>query len=106
MVINLNPAARKFNLGEVFFTQCIASLERDEEITMEQIEGCITRHANGDWGDVCDEDKQLNDLSTHDGTRILSAYQLTEDIKLWIITDAENEMGMREATTVMTPDEY
>ena len=61
----------------------------------------IKRHANGDWGDVCAEDKKENELSLREGFRLLSAYHLPDGCKIWIITEAD-----RSATTILLPEEY
>ncbi len=60
----------------------------------------LMRHAVGDWGDVCIEDKISNDAATHTGQRVLSAYQLFGQ-KIWIITEWD-----RSVTTVLFPSEY
>ena len=64
------------------------------------VSDCLRRHAEGDWGDLCAEDKEENELSIKEGFRLLSAYQY-QDQKIWIITEAD-----RSATTVLFPDEY
>jgi len=64
----------------------------------------LQRHAVGDWGDVCDQDKGLNDWALLEGGRLLSAYHVQvddQDHKLWIITEAD-----RSATTLLLPEEY
>ena len=61
----------------------------------------IKRHANGDWGDVCTEDRAENELSLKEGFRLLSAYHLPDGCKIWIITEAD-----RSATTILLPEEY
>ena len=61
----------------------------------------IARHARGDWGDVCPEDKQANDDALRVGARVLSAYHTDGGRKFWIITEAD-----RSATTVLLPEEY
>ena len=33
----------------------------------------LDRHSKGDWGDVCDEDRQANEDALDHGTRLLSA---------------------------------
>jgi hypothetical protein len=66
----------------------------------------LLRHTQGDWGDLDDEDRRLNDEALKDGSRILSAYTLKTGVKLWIITEAEDDKGQRAATTILTPDEY
>jgi len=60
----------------------------------------IQRHLNGDWGDICDEDKAENLNSLKHGLRLLSAYN-TPCGKLWIITEAD-----RSVTTFLLPEEY
>ena len=60
----------------------------------------LNRHLNGDWGDVCLEDKAENDFSLANGFRLLSAYT-TPAGSLWLITDAD-----RSVTTFLLPDEY
>ena len=55
---------------------------------------------------MCPDDKQLNDQSVIDGSRILSAYRLSTGEKLWVITEAEDDHGHRVATTILKPDEY
>ena len=56
---------------------------------------------------MCDEDKQANDEALQTGARILSAYFLPDETKLWIITDAViDDEGNRQATTFLLPEEY
>ena len=66
----------------------------------------LCRHAAGDWGDVCDDDAALNDQALLDGSRILSAYKTSQGVKLWIITDAADDNGNRQCTTILLPSEY
>ena len=81
---------------------------------LEKLQQCVwpylTRHLAGDWGDLSTEDKTANDESLKDGSRILSAYIIEGEgddaTKLWIITEAADERGIRVATTALLPDEY
>ena len=66
----------------------------------------LSRHLIGDWGDLEVEDKLLNDEAVKDGSRILSAYVLTTGEKIWLITEAEDDNGLRVATTALLPEEY
>lgn len=59
------------------------------------------RHITGDWGDLCQEDKEANEQALVSRLRILSAYKLPTGEKLWIITEAD-----RSATTILKPNEY
>ena len=60
----------------------------------------LKRHLNGDWGDLCDEDKVENLYSLKHGLRLLSTYN-TPFGRLWIITEAD-----RSVTTFLLPEEY
>jgi hypothetical protein len=66
----------------------------------------LDRHAEGDWGDLTDNDRVLNDEALVDGSRILSVYVTKKGTKLWIITEAADDNGERAATTILLPEEY
>ena len=66
----------------------------------------LSRHIQGDWGDLCDEDKALNDAALVDGSRLLSSYTMRNGTKLWVITEATDDDGNRAATTILLPSEY
>ena len=66
----------------------------------------LSRHVVGDWGVVGEEDKALNDEAVKHGSRILSAYLMKTGEKIWIITEAADDQGLRAATTLLLPDEY
>lgn len=65
--------------------------------------GIGRQRAAGDWGDICEEDKKTNEesLDERNPRRVMSAYKLSGERVLWIITEWN-----REATTVLMPDEY
>ncbi len=86
----------KFALGQTVITP--NALER---LTQDDVLGALRRHAAGDWGDLCDEDRQENELSLREGFRILSAYRSASGDKFWIITEAD-----RSVTTVLMPEDY
>lgn len=88
----------KFNLGRTLITPGALDALKDAEVTALPY---LQRHASGDWGDVCQEDKDENELSLGEGFRLLSAYFLPDLTKIWIITEAD-----RSATTILLPDEY
>lgn len=94
----------KFCLGQLVATPAaLEALERNN------VSGhtYIQRHAAGEWGVLSDEDAYLNDMAVLDGGRILSAYLLPDETKIWIITDAEvDEKHNREATTILLPEDY
>lgn len=61
----------------------------------------LSRHQHGDWGDMDEEDKQENERSIVNGSRIFPAYALTTGVRIWAITEAD-----RSATTLLLPKEY
>ena len=63
----------------------------------------LLRHASGDWGMVSEADHKLNQnaLTAGEEGRLLSSYSLTDDTKIWIITEAD-----RSVTTLLLPEEY
>lgn len=62
---------------------------------------CLARHSRCDWGDLCDSDKESNDLAVEFGDRIISSYILDNGRKMWIITEAD-----RSNTTILLPSDY
>ncbi|MBQ9348001.1 MAG: hypothetical protein IJT94_11815 [Oscillibacter sp.] len=86
-----------FYPGTVVATQGVTEKVSDAELSF-----ALSRHLQGDWGDVCLADQKANDSALLLDTRILSAYHTEKDhVKFWIITEAD-----RSATTVLLPDEY
>jgi len=59
----------------------------------------LERHLQGDWGDISAEDKVSNNDALISGERIFSAYFVTPETKIWIVTDGG-------VTTIMFPSEY
>ena len=93
----------KFGLGQLLATP--GALRAMEEAGQTPLD-FITRHARGDWGELCEEDKRLNDEALVDGSRLLSSYRLNTGEKLWVITEACDDQGRRACSTILRPDEY
>jgi len=89
---------KRFPLGQLVATPgALEVLQKSGQSPVDFLD----RHAKGDWGDVCDEDRQANEDALDHGTRLLSAYRTQRGKRLWIITEAD-----RSATTVLLPEEY
>jgi hypothetical protein len=93
----------KFPLGRLAATP--GALEA-MEASGQTAEFFLARHASGDYGEVSEEDRQLNDEALIHGDRILSAYLTLKGVKLWVITEAADDNGQRAATTLLLPSEY
>jgi hypothetical protein len=93
-----NGAVPLFALGRVLATPGAIQALAEAQVGPGDL---LYRHVTGDWGDLCEEDKQQNDLALGNGTRVFSSYRLPTGEKLWIITEAD-----RSATTFLLPLEY
>jgi len=49
----------------------------------------LVRHVRGDWGEVCEEDRQENELALQQGFRLLSVSTTQVGEKLWVISEAD-----------------
>jgi hypothetical protein len=87
-----------FPLGQLVATPgALEALEANGQGCAEYLE----RHVSGNWGDLCEEDKQANEEAVEQGLRILSAYKLPDGTRIWLITEAS-----REISTCLLPSEY
>ena len=95
-----------FRLGQILATPgALVALER---LGVEPLFLVLGRHVLGDWGDLGDEDRELNRHSLTNGMRIFSSYKLaaatvdsTTTETVWVITEAD-----RASTTILLPSEY
>jgi len=94
--MTLHPLDNRFALGQTVITpNALEHLQPDEVLR------ALKRHAAGDWGDVCPEDREENELSLRGGFRLFSVYRSVAGDKFWVITEAD-----RSATTVLMPEDY
>ena len=97
-VLNLASQAR-FSPGQVVMTAGVDELVRQGRLNPTPY---LRRHLHGDWGDLSDDDRRLNDAALTSGEdRLFSSYEVTPDLKLWIITEWD-----RSVTTLLLPSEY
>ena len=101
---NSNATAPKFELGKTVVATpgALNALNQSGQSPSE----FLKRHLQLEQGDLCAEDHELNGEELKDGGRILSAFQTTTGVKLWIITEAKDGNGHRSATTLLLPEEY
>lgn len=95
-MIDVRVSEPRFPLGQLVITSNAASRLTDDDVT-----SAIRRHVQGDWGEVCEEDRLENDRSLNEGCRILSVYIGRDGLRFWIITEAD-----RSVTTVLLPEDY
>lgn len=90
-------ATYRFALGRVVATPGALNLLHENGVTPT---GLLQRHQQGDWGDVCPDDANVNEEALRMGFRLLSSYPVGQQ-KVWIITEAD-----RSVTTLLLPEEY
>ena len=86
-----------FELGKVTATVGAMALFKKQSVTPIQF---LRRHVTGDFGDLCDEDKEANNEAIWNEGRIVSSYKI-DNHKIWIITE-----GDRSSTCCLLPKEY
>lgn len=89
-------ATRRVSLGKLYITPIVTDCVPTDEVSW-----AVVMHAHCDWGEVSEEDWELNDQALENGGRILSVFESTGATRFWIITEAD-----RSATTVLLPLEY
>ncbi len=88
----------RFPLGHIFMTSgAEAALEEADQTPFEFFQ----RHVSGDWGDLDEHDRQLNEESVDGEGRLLSVYHTSRHAKLYVITEWD-----RSVSTILLPSEY
>jgi len=94
----MTTTTARFELGRILATpKAVNAMSEAGENALR----LLKRHAHGDWGDLHEDDQRANELAIRRGMRILSAYVLSTEERVWIITEAD-----RSATTILLPEEY
>ena len=91
-------ATRLFSLGKVAATPgALTELEHAGQNPVQ----FLRRHLAGDWGDLDEHDRAVNQSSLTNDGRLLSSYRLASGQTLWVITEAD-----RSVTTLLLPQDY
>jgi hypothetical protein len=102
----------RFKLGAVAATRSALALLEQTGFSAAAL---LNRHAHGDWGNICKEDRESNEYAVPNKQRIISIYRLIDAGRLaatpeskraelptvWCITEAD-----RSSTTILLPSEY
>ena len=102
----------RFPLGQIVATPGALELLQETGFSAAAL---ISRHSQGIWGDLCDEDRAENEFAVNRRLRILSCYRLVDAERLaatpldkrsalptiWIISEAD-----RSVTTLLRPSDY
>lgn len=98
MTLDTEPTTPQFPLGRLLSTPgALRALARNGIAPT----FLLSQHKAGKWGDLGPEDRKANDEAVRTGERILSAYELPDGTRVWVITEAD-----RSVTTILLPEEY
>jgi hypothetical protein len=86
----------KFLLGQTVITANANAVLPELDVIV-----ALQRHQSGDWGDVDNHDRQINEDDLRSGGRLFSVYHTTGGTKFWIITEWDHSV-----TTVLMPKDY
>lgn len=88
----------RFSLGQLLITPgAVKAIKASGDDAF----GLLRRHIQGDWGGLDPVDVAENEFSLIRGFRMISAYNLKDGTKVWVITEAD-----RSATTILLAWEY
>ena len=85
----------RFPLGQVVITA-----NAQARLDPADVQQGLSRHASGDWGEICPEDASINEDALKHEDRLMSVYGQGGK-RFWIITEAD-----RSVTTVLMPEDY
>jgi len=89
-----------FKLGTLYVSEGVIEIFDLYNVEGTKFVELLKRHSKGDWGDVDNHDKKINDSAVKHGGRILSSYKVNEK-EVWVITEDD-----RSSTIMITPEEY
>lgn len=90
-----------FKTGDILFTRGINQRVMKDPDFSSFIMDSFRRYMVRDWGDLCQEDKNMNDSAVkNNDDRILARYNYNDE-SIYIITEWDHS-----ATTILFVDEY
>jgi hypothetical protein len=81
--------------------QTVITANAQERLHPEDVLQFLGRHAKGDWGDLCNEDRAENERSLRQSGRLFSVYIDRNGVKAYVISECD-----RSVTTVLLPEDY
>ena len=91
----------KFSLGRIVATPAALKILQDKLLSPATF---LAKHQSGDYGQLCEEDKQLNEEAISNDPnkqqRVFSSYKIGKDT-LYVITEHN-----REITTLLLSSDY
>lgn len=66
--------SENFELGKQVITYGVNNAVRESEDFAKEVHEAMTRYCKGDWGDICEEDNEMNNEALSTGVRLFAAY--------------------------------
>ncbi|WP_437191145.1 hypothetical protein [Planctomicrobium sp. SH527] len=92
----LHIRGKSFDPGRIVITPAANAVLSQDDVLR-----ALARHLSMDWGELCEQDWQENELALNEGMRLFSSYLTADQRKFWIITEHD-----RSVTTILLPSDY
>lgn len=90
-----------FRTGQTVVTRGISNKILENEQFAKQVVYFNGLYLQKDWGDISEDNKEMNDLNVKSGIgSLMGAYETCEG-RIWIMTEHD-----RSVTTILFPSEY
>ena len=93
---DISVSTPKFSLGKTVITATAKTTLPELDVVL-----ALQRHQSGDWGELDDHDRKMNEDGLLSEGRLVSIYKSTRGQKFYIITEWD-----RSLTTVLLPEDY
>lgn len=81
----------KFELGELVVTPAAEATLAAGDLTLDDL---LARHQNGDWGDVTDPVREVNERGLSEQFNLQSAYTMPDGQRLVVVTNRDRSATM------------
>jgi hypothetical protein len=99
----MNLTQPLFTLGQLVITPGALTVLTEHGVAPGDL---LDRHVGGDWSEMAPEDRATNSQAVQNGGRVFSSYSLTSTVRVWVITEAKGDDGVRASTCILLPSEY
>jgi hypothetical protein len=81
--------------------QCVITASAADTLNPQDVQLALSRHARGDWGELCQEAWKQNEVGLSQSLRLFSRYKDRLGTSFYVITEHD-----RSVTTVLLPEDY
>ena len=82
---------RKFELGKLVVTPSAARVLQQSGSSADEV---LSRHAEGDWGEVSEQERDVNERGLSEQFNLVSNYRMADDQFITVFTKADRSMTM------------